>query len=524
MRLQDVRRGCLVVVAGLPVCGFLVAGVGGLVVVLVLLLFTLIGCASPPTTVGYIAYPPDGVRVPAGEMVVQLRAYRRGWATLQVDSGWSASSEPPETISLTIDGQVVFRWAGGDSGPPREVPVSLVPGEHTLSLTVYATGYTVQDTVTVTAVPSRVWRSWRVPELTDPSAWLLFTDASGELWRVARPRPEIAGAFVDVISWRTEGALPPEEHYGVILAADGERARFLSLTAGRDITLTLAVPLPAKAHMGTLYVGAEGPRELLWFPAWPLERWNGRTWAPTSLRVPLSTSVNPHVELVWPDDVWYWSRGRNAARWDGTRWQIIPAPPGDARLIRAAVALEGRTFFVWTGKAWQPTAPVPAPQDPFALDFAALNSERRVLRCGGSLWMAGNAASWDADDPEAGQRVRLFRWDKRAWTWQDVRPSDEYSVGFLACVGNVPWFIAQRGGKRRLQAGAPQVANRLGGRFLGPEAGIPLDVVRLWQWQEGRWRPAVHAPLWGQYAADVLPGSGLGVASFVTERVAVASP
>ncbi|GEM_PF-4010689 len=523
---RDVRRGCVIAVLGLPLCGLLTAGVGGLVLALALLLLTLIGCASPPTTVGYIAYPPDGARVPAGEVIVQLYAYRRGWASLQFESGWAASKQPPEAVSLAVDGEPVFTWERDDDEEwtPRELPLSLAPGEHTLSLAVRAGGHTVQDTVTVTAVADRAWRLWRAPEFSDPSAWFLFTDADGQLWRVARPRLEMAGTFVEVTSWQDGEEMAVGEYPGVILGVEERRVRFFNLETGRDITLTLARPLAEEARVGRLYVRQDGRREMLWFPAWPLEMWDGSSWKTSAFRIPLESFAGARVELVRPDDVWYWGRGPGAVRWDGSRWQLIPPPPDSARLVRAAVALEGRTFFLWDGEQWQPTAPVPRPQDPFALDFAALNSERKVLRCGGLLWVAGNAASWDADSAEAEQRVRVFRWEGRSWTWQDVRPGDEYGEGFLVCVGDLPWLVVQRGAKRRLEAGGPQAANRLGGRFLGPESGIPLEVVRLWQWDGEKWQPAVHAPLWGRYAGDILPGHGLGVVSWATGRAAVAHP
>jgi len=124
-----------------PICSLLATGSAGLVLTILLLFLMLIGCAAPPATVGIITYPPNEARLPAGEAFVQVRAYRRGWATLQFDSGWHTSYTHPDAVEVRLDDDVVFTWRKGDpadwSGSHAlSLSVRLTEGEHTLTLIV----------------------------------------------------------------------------------------------------------------------------------------------------------------------------------------------------------------------------------------------------------------------------------------------------------------------------------------------------------------------------------------------------
>ncbi len=518
---SDLRRGCALLLVGLPLVGACAVGAGGAVLVLLLFLLMFVGCSAPPLTVGYIAYPPPGTRVAAGQVDVHVWAYRRGWAFLQFDSGWSYSTHPPEGIRLEVDGRTVFTWSRqkGEELPwnPGTIPVTLSPGEHELRLIVEEGRSRAVDAVKVTAVEQHPWQVWSIPSLNEPDAReALFVDVGGELWRAVEGKRDRAWLEVKDL----DPALPVGEYGGLLLSIEGRRARFFNLDNGQTYTLTTDESLPAHAATALLLVRTDGLAEVLWYALRPLERWDGVAWQRTDFRVPVPPTYLVRSNVRAPDDIWFIRR--HAARWDGQAWHLIERPHAEARFLRDGVALAGDVFYVWDGHTWQATDPFPPTPDPFVLDFAGLGSEQRVVRCGDSLWFVHNAQSWEPDDPAARGRLRIWRWEGHEWSWKEVSAGeDAYAYGELACVGRTPWLIVGSA-RRTLRSGGSQVSNRFGGRFLGPESGSALDYGQVWRWDGQSWQPAVQPPLWGTYGGDRLQGEGLGVASWSTGRVAVA--
>lgn len=522
---RDIRRGCGILLVGLPVVGVCAVGAGGVALAVLLLWLMLIGCSAPPLTVGYIAYPPHGTRVTAGEVELQVWAYRRDWATLHFDSGWSSSTRPPEALRLEVDGRPVFTWSHRDSEEkrwnPGIVPVSLPPGEHTVHLVVEGGGVKAVDTIIITAEEAHPWQVWSIPGVEEPGAEdHLLVDVDGNLWRAALvEKPEPTFTVVEAIS----PPLSAGEYQGPLLRVDGRQVHLFNLEDGRTYTLTTNQPLPPEAAFARVLVRTDGETELFWDTYRPLQQWDGTVWQPTEARLPVRPSFSSLLRLNWraPDDAWVMKQ--HAARWDGSTWHPVEPPVAGARFLRDGVALAGNVFYFWDGQGWQATAEFPPTPDPFALDFAALGDEQRVVRCGGELWFVGNASSWNPDDSSATRRLRIWRWDGHQWTWEEVfTGQDTYARGELACVGSSPWLIVTSAS--RVLTGTPQAVNRFGGRFLGPESKQPMDGGQMWWWNGSTWERAVQPPFWGEWFFNVarLSGEGLGYLSRATGRVTVA--
>ncbi len=509
-RSRDARRGCGLLLLSVPLCGLLGLGAGALGIGLVTLLLTLVGCAAPPITVGAIAYPPDGSRVAAGPGWVRVYAYRRGWATLQFESGWIYSQELPREVRLQVDGETVFRWRQGDEGwfpsDPVPLPVRLAPGEHTLRVEVRAGGRTAVDQVRVTAVEAGPWRLASVPVEDGAPAPRLFVDGQGILWWVgpeeaASGQVEVGGIEPDPGGGQLEGPLIP------LL---GGRAQLLDLNGGGSYLLQLRGPLPPTAAWGSLFPGPS--RTLVWRSPLALRRWQGDRWVREGT-FPIWSPPDGRLLPVSGREAWALGRG-GGARWVDGAWQPLPLPDAEARILRPGVAWAPGRFFLWRDGVWTAVGPLPEElRQPHVLDFSALGEEGTVLTCGGDLWLVRGRWLWDAT-PEARGRLRIYRWDGEGWTWQDLRvrrDDGDWVWGTLACVGGRPW-LAVANGQERAGARRSAFARGLLAFGLGPEADRELGYGGVWRWTDGdRWEPAIQPPLWGNYGGDRLPGEGLGV-------------
>nr|WP_290667867.1 hypothetical protein [Ardenticatena sp.] len=523
MRSQETKRGCTILLVGLPICGFLATGIAGLALTMLFLFLMMVGCAAPPATVGVITYPPNEARLPTGEVFVQVRAYRRGWATLQFDSGWQASYTPPDAIEVHLDGVPVFTWRKGDPTEWREtlsLPVRLSEGEHRLTLMVEADGRTARDEVRVQAIASDTWQVARLSETErqEVSQYLFIADSAGTLWRTREaPANRVEIARIE----RVEGETPSSfaEAVGVITAVRGTTAHMFLIHSATLVQLDLQAPISPSATLGRIVARPDGTFELLWYEYLTPERWDGQRWQASTMQIPARNAL---YETPWeaerPDDVWIWSRrSQYAAHWDGRGWFIVAPPSRRARLIRARVALEGRRFWLWNGTEWQRTAPLPEPPSPFALEF---DVAERVVLCGERFFFVSPAYEWEEDVKAYRHQLRLFRWDGHTWTWEDVSVAP-FPYGRLACVGTTPWLMSSAVAPRHaMQRSSPQVAARWGNRWLGPEATLTGEQGRFWSWDGHTWREAVQAPLWG----DSVAGNGIGLLDRTHGVLTIATP
>lgn len=528
MRGEDTKRGCTILIIGLPICGLVSTGVGGLLLVLLLFLLMLIGCSAPPATVGVILYPSDQSSVPSGEVIVEIQAYRRGWATLQFDSGWSSSKSKPERIVLKVDDTPVFTWQKGDNADWYDrlsVPILLDEGDHTLALEVVADGRVARDTVQVTAVEKGAspWHTIPLPnELSEEMRFIV--DAEGRLWRIEAPqstRTRVLAA--DVVEGKQSS---PVDGTGVITAIEGATAHFFLLETGTLYRLVLETPLPDEAVVGTLYLRETDESELFWKPYTHADRWNGHAWQSTDVALPpfprFARGVGPTVwEMNTPQDVWVLSeRSGYAAQWDGANWRIVAPPAPTAKGIRARIALHEGRFWVWDGSGWRAAAPLPDAASPHAFDFIFAD---QVLLCGDALFFASPAYEWEPEPDAFLDTLRVFQWDGGAWTWHDVQIA-RFPHGRLACVGGTPWLLSSpRAPRDAIQSNPPQVRTRFGGRFLGPESNLRLEKGRVWMWDGAAWREAVQPPFF-PFFDERLPGNGLGFIIQTSPRLTFAAP